>query len=268
MFFLRKPTLTNLGWAAASSLPIVLAVFFAGRRSQTAEFLVVMALVLYFEKGIVLDRALSLSAVLFAAFLIPVLALIRQEFWSYFLSGDLESIPFTESMGRVLRGDILELRNAAAAIEGTLSSDGYGFGAGYWNALIFRYVPGQIVGFELKNSLMLRVGTNPFEAIGYVTETGTTLTAIGDTFTQFGYFGCFFFFLQGVLFKNLWVLATERKSLMAQICYIAVMPVTLVEVTHGSVWFVQGSAIVFLLVYAIRWFARVPRLEKSWDVNR
>ena len=209
---------------------------------------------LYFRKGLLPGRIAALAIIVLVAFLIPVFAEVRQGFWSSIFHGHFDAIPFQQTMDKLLKGKILELRNAAAVQAATYTAT-YGYGTGYWDALVFRYVPGQLVGFDLKNSLQFKWGDNGWESIGYSFPTGTTYTAIGDTFQQFSYFGCLYFWLQGYLFKNLWVLAL-RKSLIAQTAYAALLPIAIVGVTMASVWFIQGGAIVWLLLYWMYRFAR------------
>jgi oligosaccharide repeat unit polymerase len=255
---LEKHTLKNILFALLAGAPIAGAMIFAGRRGQTVEMVVFVAIILYFKKGITPGRLLVLSFVFATAYLIPVMAAMRGELWSKLSEGNFAEIPFELSMNKILKGDILELRNAAAVIQSTTITGEYGYGTGYWDALVFRYVPGQLVGFDIKNGLQFNWTPDVNKTINYKISFGSTSTAIADTYQQLGYFGCLFFWIQGFFFKNLWVLAARRNSFIAQVAYVALVPAALVAVSHGSVWFLQGGAIVCMVLYAFYRFARLP----------
>ena len=254
-----RPTPARVLLALIAGIPLAAAALSAGRRGQTAELVIFVMVCLYFARGIVIGRVLAVLGVLLAAYLIPVFGAIREQFWSSLAAGHIGDIPFSESMNRLLAGDILEFRNAAAMIQGIDWKGEYGLGTGYWDALVFRYVPGQLVGFDVKEALQFGWASGAYDVIGFQVASGSTFTAIGDTYQQFGYFGCLFFLFQGALFRNLWIRAAEKHSLLAQVAYAALIPVALLAVTHGSTWFVQGAPVVFLLLYGTYAYARRRR---------
>ncbi len=253
---IRQPTVLNWIVAAIAGYPIVASVFIGGRRSDTATLLVMIAVVLFFQKRILPTRLIAIGGVLAAAFMIPAMAAIREDIWPALVSGSFSAIPWKESMDKVLSGEILELRNAAAAVYASTVTGIHGWGTGYWDAIVFRYVPGQLVGFDVKSGLQFNWTSGLYHSIGYDRHTGTTPTAIGDTFIQFGYFGSLFFLLQGYLFRNLWYLATARGSFITQAAYVGLITPALLGVTHGSVWFFQGGLIIVLVLYTSYRFSR------------
>lgn len=254
---LWKPKLGNVLLAFVAGYPLYSAAFLAGRRVSTASFFVILILVLYFRKRYVLPRSMALLGVVLVMFLIPVFAEMRQEFWFSLLKGEFSTVDWAGALDKVLLGDVLELRNAAAIIFSTSFTGDYGLGTGYWDALVFRYVPGQLVGYDIKESLQFNWTQNVWLSIGYIPSSGSTVTGLGDTFMQFGYLGSLFYFLQGYLFKNIWWLAVNRQSPIAQLLYIGLIPVALVSVSHGSFWFVQGSLVIVLVIIATYRYARI-----------
>ena len=210
---------------------------------------------------------IALGGVAIIAFLIPVFAELRGDFWTALFSGNIYSIDWFGEMDKVLSGEILELRNATVSIYSTDLTGNYGYGTGYWDAIIFRYVPGQLLGFEFKQSLQFNWTSDVYTVVGYMSPTGTTKTVIGDTYIQFGYFGSLFFLLQGYLFRNLWTLATARQSYLGQIAYVALVTPALTGVTHGSAWFMQSALLIVLVLYAIFVFSRVRVNRGSTLIN-
>jgi hypothetical protein len=244
-----RPTYKSIFMTLVSGYPIYSAALFAGRREETATSFMSVALAFFFVKRWVPPRPVAIGAVVAIAFLIPLLAQVRQGFWTAIAHGDFGALEWSGSLDRVLSGKILELRNAAGEIESISRTGAYGLGTGYWDAIVFRYVPGQLVGFDLKEWLQFRWNANIYEGSHFVRWRGTTETALGDTFVQFGYLGCLFFFAQGYLFKNIWHRAMHFNSIVAQIAYISLMTPAMEGVTHGSKWFLQAGLIVAVVLW-------------------
>ncbi len=265
---LERPSVRNLLLALVSSYPIVSAMLLAGRREETAALFIVVAIAIYFVKRVSIGRLPMLAAVFVGAILIPLMGTVRQQLWDDMFSGRFQDIPIEQTMNTLAEGNILELRNAAAQIEAAERTGNYGYGTGYWDALVFRYVPGQLVGFDLKSALQFKWGTDNRDWTGYVVSSGSTDTAMGDTFLQFGFAGCLFFFFQGILFRNLWESAL-RGSLPSMVAYISLMPAALVSVSHGSEWFLQGGLVASAIIYVTYRYARIaPRRRAASYPNR
>src|SRR5437879_1106538 len=154
---------------------------------------------------------------------------------------------------------ILELRNAAAMIESVKATGNYEYGAGYWNHLVFRYVPAQILGTRFKDSLRIQTGWDIVQTAvtqtGFELSRGSTITGMGDAFQQFGWFGCLFFGLMGMIFRNLWAASLQPKALFEQLLYMSSCTTAMRSVTHWTLDFLPGLLynILFLglaLIYA------------------
>ena len=80
---------------------------------------------------------------------------------------------------------------------------------------------------------------------------GSTVTGIGDSFNEFGLFGCLVFAGIAYVFKNLWVAANQPGGTVAQILYIQVSTTGMRALTHQTIDFLPGfiySAIFIGLV--------------------
>ncbi|MBW1660277.1 MAG: oligosaccharide repeat unit polymerase, partial [Deltaproteobacteria bacterium] len=136
----------------------------------------------------------------------------------------------------------------------------FNYGATHWNMLIFNYVPGQIVGRELKNSLMIPLESPTLHAeeeYGYVGFTGSTSTGYLDAYGSFGWLGFIKFWLVG------WIMGTLYRHAMngaflAQLLYIYGLGTAMHVVTHQTndilvrIW-----VYFFVLAYPVFYLAKI-----------
>lgn len=261
MTALRRPTVVNIGASLVGMiLPIQTAV--AGRREPAVMLGMIVMLGLYYGRGFKPPRWLVPVAMVVAMLAIPATGTYRglhaEKNWEEIRQMDLVG-NFKEF---VTQESILELRNGAALIEATKATGNYEWGAGYWNHLVFRFVPAQLLGAEFKESLKLRTQWDLMETsatqTGFEISRGSTITGMGDTFQQFGWFGCLFFVLMAVLFRSLWVASLRPNAFFAQLLYISLCTVAMRAVTHWTLDFLPGLLynVVFLGLGLL--YARVP----------
>jgi hypothetical protein len=228
----------------------------SGRREVTALFVLTIALTLFFKNRWTPSRYLFIAAVLFATLIIPATGEYRTLAKE---KGPIEAVKSLDLKGGFIRyyesGELLELAVAAYIIDSYSFHSDYAYGAGYWDTFVFRYVPGQILGQDFKKSLMIRP-----EAIklinGYKIHTGLTSTAVGDSFIQFSYLGCFFFFFLGGFFRELWRSALTTSSPLIQIMYIVCIVQGLLSVTHATVNFLPGIFFSFICLWLVAAYAK------------
>jgi hypothetical protein len=233
-----------------------------GRREPAAMFVLMLAMGLFFLKRIKPWRWMILGAALFAMLAIPATGTYRglqsEKDWQGIsqidLVGNFKSFVNDEST--------LELRNAAMMMEGTKRSGNYQYGKGYWNHLVFRFVPGQFVGNNLKSALMFEDQTAATEdataIMGYDIPSGATITGMGDSFQQFGWFGCLFFAVLGWFFRSLWQAALQRGALFPQLLYILITTSAMRSITHWTLDFLPGLFFYLIFLGLAYWYAREP----------
>ncbi|MGY6529656.1 MAG: hypothetical protein ACXITR_06970 [Cyanobacterium sp.] len=238
---LKKPSFVNIFLTTLSGLPIVQAVIFSGRRQATVALLITIGLCFFLVKKYTPPKLLLVMFVPVAAYIIPTLGALRGRFWELAFAGRWDEIQMASERGfeRVLEGNILELRNATLVMDYATQLDYYGYGRVLWNSVIFQYVPGQLVGFDVKENLQFDLDFDLVGFYGYQTHTGTTLTGIGDSFMDFGFFGCLFFALMAYLYKTLWVSTVESKNIITTLIYISIIDSAMVGITHGIGRFVN-----------------------------
>jgi hypothetical protein len=243
MMLLRRPTAMRLGAALLATLLPVQSILF-GRREPAALFALTLGLTLYFQLRIRPARWLVAAAVGAAMFAIPATATYRRLQLDKDWAG-VRQIDLVENFRNLVNEEsVLELRNAAMLIEGTARSGEYQYGAGYWNHVVFRFVPAQWVGERFKAALMIGGSTEGIErelaGMDYYNPVGTTVTGMGDSFQQFGYGGCLFFAGMAVFFRKLWRAASRPDALLAQLLYIQSCTCAMRAVTHWTLDFLPG----------------------------
>ncbi|MEN3940960.1 hypothetical protein WJU23_06685 [Prosthecobacter sp. SYSU 5D2] len=266
---LREFTLPRLLWTFLGILIPLVEVFLAGRREAAAALGLVGFLSLYFNRRIKPPVLLVYGALSLAMLAIPATGIYRELAYQ----GRMVEIRkldliknFKDYFGKE---SILELRNAAAVIESTQRFGNYDFGAGYWNQMVFRFVPAQLVGKQFKDSLL----------IGYTVEdmfkaergtahefmTGSTQTGMGDSFKQFGWFGCLFFALVALIFRSFWLAAIHPHAMFAQLVYLLICTSAMRAVTHQTVDFLPGFTYQFIFLWLGLLYAqdRGPRFTSA-----
>jgi hypothetical protein len=146
-------------------------------------------------------------------------------------------------------------------IAATDATRDYEYGAGYWNNLVFRFVPAQFVGKTFKSAIMIGgekrdMSDFVYDVFGVRLPIGITVTGIGDSFNQFGYFGCLFFAVLGYLFKTVWAAASRPNGTVAQILYIQITTSAMRAATHQTVDFLPALVYGVIVIGAIAFFAK------------
>jgi hypothetical protein len=256
----RKWIIAWLATVAAAVIPMQAALFY-GRREPTVLFLLAVGLGIYFIKGKTPPRWVIITGVAGAMLFIPSTSEYRQLAKEHPLKA-LREINFTEQFKEALDPNaISELKNATAVIAATEETGDYEFGAGYWNQIVFRFVPAQFLGKDFKNSLMIggeQRDMSDFveKVLGFELPVGVTVTGMGDSFNEFGYLGCLFFAALGYLFKTLWAGANHPNGTVAQILYIQITTSAMRAATHQTVDFLPGFIYSVIFIGAIAFYAK------------
>jgi len=245
---------------AAAVIPLHAALFY-GRREPTVLFLMSVGLGIFFIKGKTAPRWAIIAAIVGAMFFIPSTgeyrSLAKEDPWKAF-----KEINFRQEFQEALDPNATsELKNATVVIAATEAIGDYEFGAGYWNQIVFRFVPAQFLGKDFKKSLMIggeQRDMSDFveEVLGFSLPVGLTVTGMGDSFNEFGYLGCLFFAALGYLFKTLWAAANHPNGTVAQILYIQVTTSAMRAATHQTIDFLPGFIYSVIFIGAIAFYAK------------
>jgi len=252
-----------IAWAATvlAAIPPLEAAIFYGRRESAAHFLMTCGLTLYFELGFKPPRLIVIAAILGAMLVIPITGQFRS-LAAYGEWHEVKNLDLLDNFNDFVNQEnpVLELRNAAYIIEAA-KTDGYYWGESYWDILVFRFVPAQLLGRSFKEGIMFRPSEDKFagvDKLGYSFPGGTTPTGIGDSFQEFGWFGCIFFAFFGRFFKTLWTHAIEKNNIMARIFYIQLVITAMLTITHGTVVSLPDILYYAIFLGLIYLYARVP----------
>lgn len=247
----RRPTLGHFAASLLGMIPLLRAVA-EGRREGIALFVLIVGLAIYFQRRWMPPRwALPLGVVI-ATLIIPAAGTYRRlsKEWG---RNAVRQIEFVDNFKRFVTepAQVLELRNAAATISATDLTGDHQYGSAYWNHLVFRFVPAQIVGKDFKDAISIGEASDFKEkkilANGYEAVPGSTITGMGDSYQQFGYFGCIFFVGMAVIFKTLWRVSHSSNALFPQLLYVLSCTSAMRAVTHWTQDFLPG--ILYYLIF-------------------
>jgi hypothetical protein len=210
----------------------------AGRRQDLIEFLTIIMMAFWFQRNRCVPRPVMLAGLVLGALFVNSIGDYRAAAenadgpsWD-----TVSRIDFVGNFSRLSEQGGAEVRNAVFNIAAVRRSMKFDLGLGHWNALIFSYVPAQIVGTALKQSLYLPLPDPAYEEYLYTPPMGSTWTGLSDAFQSFWYFGALKFFLIAFVMQKLW-LAAQGGNLTAQLLYM-LMPVYALEaITHTTQYF-------------------------------
>ena len=276
---LRKKTFGRATLTAVASLFPLYGIY-RGRREGAVLFILIVLLGLFFTKRKTPPRVAIFGGLFLFMLIIPAIGSYRnivQQVANETYGREYKRTNFLAAVSNIHLYDnfvdfmskesILELRNAAALIESTERFHKYQLGAGYWNNLVFRFVPAQLIGRERKQALMIGDESDKLQSKellnGYVISTGTTPTGIGDSFMEFGWFGCLFYAFLAIAFRTAWVVAFKHNGLFAQLLYLLVCTSGMRSVTHGTVDFLPGLIFNFTFLRLGMFYAAERRGEAS-----
>lgn len=259
MLSLQRFTNFRLLGVIAAGSPLWQSIVLNGRRQPTVTFLILIGMTIWFVKRWSPPRWTVIPITFLGVYLIPLYGQLRGQLWTLLLNGEWESLN-TQSEQMMITmdsGGILELRNAAFAMDYATLFGQYEYGGAYWNGFVFQYIPGQLLGYDLKSSLMLPVQSfSSLDYYNYDFPLGTTWTAVGDTYLQFGFFGCIVLALMAMLFKNLWLASMRYGSQIAFLLMANLASPAMVSVSHGTVRFLQEGIFNVLVIFLLAKFCK------------
>jgi hypothetical protein len=149
---LIKPDFTNIFLAFISGFPTLLSIITAGRREPTAFFFLAIAFACYYIYKWRPPRIAIIAVILLATLIIPATADYRSVAKKEGALAALQSLDLGKSFNDYFNNDdgtYLELNVAAHVIEGYSFTGDFQYGAGYWDQMVFRYIPAQLVGSDV-----------------------------------------------------------------------------------------------------------------------
>jgi hypothetical protein len=215
-------------------------ILIGGRRQELVEFVVIFLLAFAFRRDWFLPRSVMMAGVVMGALLINSIG----EYRSATMDPDgprwdaIADINFVGNLGNISEQGGEEVRNAIYNVGAVSRTMDFDLGLYHWNALVFAYVPAQLVGADLKQSFYISLPQPAFEEFFYTAAKGTTFTGLSDAFQSFWYFGCLKFFLIAYVMQKLW-LAARCGGMTAQLLYMLLVVHAMEAITHTTQNFVN-----------------------------
>ena len=298
MLYMRQPTgfITILVFFSTFlSLALFTAVFsYQKTRRWMPLVIIVLGAVLYAERIFIHGKRTDLFTIMLLIGVFWIIFLNRRVRWPVILMCLFALLVLNSTVGQyrmVMKSDVRDTSNLAninvfdSISEGAISADHdlvnavvlmsahrmsgatFRLGADYWNAVVNRYVPGQLVGRSVKQSIIIELPDFIWMNMGYRRPIGTTTFLPGSLFSNFGWFGFLILYPYGLIMKNLFDGAKERSMahLVLYVYFAGLLPVVL---TFGLDKFVAPAMLwlpIFFL-YARRVKGRSERLHE-WNVR-
>jgi hypothetical protein len=228
-----------------------------GRRQDLVEFCTIILMAWWFQRNRSLPRPIMLGGLVLGTLFINSIGDYRAATmseqgpqWSRVFN-----IDFVGNLERLSESGGAEVRNAVYAIAGVRRSMDLDLGASQWDALVFAYVPAQLVGADAKEALYIPVQSPAYDEYAYTPASGSTWTGLSDAFQSFWYFGCLEFFLISWIMQRLW-LAAGGGSICAQLIYMLIPVQAMQAITHTTSYFVTPWIHIGIFLVPALWAAR------------
>ena len=153
-----------------------------------------------------------------------------------------------------------ELKSAASDIELARATNHFKPFVMLWNIGVSQYVPGFLIGDELKASFLIP-DDNRSVYQSYFAE-GATRTGFAESFTGYAYFGPFIYLIIGLFFGRLWELTT-RKDIKAQHIYLVFLLYSLLTITESISRMVVTAPIIMTSIWLSFKFAQRKPIEQA-----
>jgi hypothetical protein len=278
LVYARSRSKWALAIAAVGAYFYLQGIIVGGRRATASEFFFVLALSLWF------GRRKSLHPIIIL--LIACVGIIGS-----FSIGDyrnasfdeegitwreITAIEWIENTEEVFKEGGGEMRAATYQMAATAELETYDYGVYHWNRLVFRYVPAQLLGRDVKEALILDVEGAAVLAkerndvtsrlYGFTKTTGLTTSGLTDAFGSFWYFGALKFFIVAFVLSKIYRGAVYG-NVTAQLLYIVLVVPAMHAVTHNTSWFFEAMPHMILFFLPALLYARTPSPRRSKEAQ-
>jgi len=238
-----------------------------GRRQAAAELFVILALACWFRWRRLPPRWVVGVVLVVGTLWVNSVGEYRHEMMSRYGTGlqGASKIDFVGNFRNIFNGGGKELTNAAYDIEATDRLSSFDFGLSHWNGFVRAYIPGQIIGHDVKKDIMADLGDAAYRVFYYVPHTGTTHTGMSDAFLSFWYFGAIKFFVIAYIMSRL-CRAANQGHMVAQMLLMLVFVGGLESITHGTDRFFMAWPKIIAFLSPALWYAKV-KLKHPYRYN-
>lgn len=253
--FARRPS-----WFALAIILFDLIFYFdrilvTGKRAEAIQLLLMILLAFWFYRRMIVPRVIMFIGIFAGTFLMTSMGDYRQitRAASGFVLDDIMQIDYTANFNETLERGGLEMRNAVQRIDEIDRRLEFDYGKFHWNRIVFTFVPAQLVGAGIKDSLRL---DTPQPSRDYNPVTGTTETGLVDAFSSFWYFGALKFFVLAWAMRRLWETAMADEMLGQLVYMMSIVP-AMHAISHQTDWVITVWLHMALFLIPVLSFCRI-----------
>ena len=224
------------------------------RRRAVLEVFTIISMAYWYARGLVLSRTLVLIGIPFGMLFVFGVGALRGLGWNNLADvnfAQIAAIDFWSYTPFENNAQFPEMANAYYIVKYVSDGGSFTLGADSWNRFIFQWIPGQLVGRDLKEALMFDTGffNQALNNAGADHRLGATNSAFGDAYMEGGFLGCVFFFITAFVVGTWWEKA-RRGDVRAQIYYASgIASATLMLTAYPAFFF--NFAFLFLLAVMV-----------------
>lgn len=231
------------------------------RRSVLFQIAAITIGAVIVNKGIKIPRTLLIGGLVISVLILNGTAAIRQHVFNEggtIVSAFTEGVMFKENF---VEHEVIaaELRSAISDIEVARATNHYKPFVMLWNISVSQYVPGFLVGDELKSSFLIADDSRSVLQ-SYFTD-GATRTGFAEAYSGYWYFGPLIYLVIGIVFGRLWVL-TNMKDIRAQHTYLVFLLYSLLTITESISRMLVTAPIILISIWLSFKYARRPVVDE------
>ncbi|WP_163702699.1 hypothetical protein [Adonisia turfae] len=210
-------------------------IVFWGRRRFLVELVLMIGLALWFRYRKLPPRLMVIAALIAGALWINSIGDYRAAVMSDTPGkvNAINQIDFVGNLQNLLTEGGHEMANATYNIAAFDSRGNFDLGVSHWNRFVHLYIPGQLIGFDTKESIKIQINDSASELFYHEAHTGSTATGISDSFQSFWYFGAIKFLIISYIMRSFFR-AGNQGHFLAQVLLMLVFPGSLEAITHNT----------------------------------
>jgi ABC-type multidrug transport system fused ATPase/permease subunit len=212
-------------------------VLVTGKRGETTQIALIILLALWFRRNYAFPRIPALIGIVAASLSVASVGdyrgLVKNDDYNAPAWSQVANIPLVENFKTLLANGGDEMRNATLRMADINNRQSFDFGLYNWDALVWAFVPAQLLGADFKQALLFPVPAQP--DLNYQPSVGTTETGMTDAFASFWYFGVLKFFLIAYAMGRLYRTALSG-AFVAQLVYMLSVTSSILAITHYTQW--------------------------------
>jgi hypothetical protein len=269
--FLRTGNVYAMWVVIISITPYLSQIVLFGRRTPTAELVLCLFIPAILANRLRVPAWVSIAAFVFGFFAFHSIGDYRKQIVDQnrksrfdFVNVDFSKVSEIDFLGN-LQGATKknhEVQNAIFLIAGTHQSLKLDFGTRHFDELVFKFVPGQLIGSDLKQSLTfnLALPSETFESMHHKKKVGTTLTGPATAFKSFWILGCFVFFGISFVLRQLYELS-KSGEILAQAVYCTLLLGGLHAIAHNTMYFTNRATFLVVFLTPVVLYASRKRIS-------